>query len=121
MNWISTATLSAALSIPLVAIGLAEGVLPGSAASQGKQVFDQWCADCHAPVSAHRELVPGTYALQEIYKGRKPAALEQRTDLTQAYVKIMVRVGRNVMPPTRKTEISDQQLDALAAYLAHGH
>jgi mono/diheme cytochrome c family protein len=112
----------AVLAVVLVAAGVtsvvAVDVLPDGVSSQGKQVFDKWCADCHAPVSARRQLVPGTYALQEIYNGSKPAALEQRTDLTQAYIKVMVRVGRNVMPPTRKTEISDRQLDALAAYLA---
>jgi mono/diheme cytochrome c family protein len=33
-------------------------------------------------------------------------------------VKVLVRHGISVMPQFRKTEISDQELDALAAYLA---
>jgi mono/diheme cytochrome c family protein len=116
---IIAAAFSAVLVTSVAAIVVAESVLPRAAPSEGKQEFDKWCADCHARVSARRQLVPGTYALQEIYKGSKPAALEDRTDLTRAYIKVMVRIGRNVMPPTRKTEISDQQLDSLAAYLAH--
>lgn len=118
MNRIIMAVLAAVLVTAAAAGVFAVDVLPDGVSSQGKQVFDKWCADCHAPVSARRQLVPGTYALQAIYNGRKPAALEQRTDLTPAYIKIMVRTGRNVMPATRKTEISDRQLDALAAYLA---
>ncbi len=35
--------------------------------------------------------------------------------------KIFVRRGVSIMPFFRKTEISDAQLDALAAYLAREH
>jgi mono/diheme cytochrome c family protein len=120
MTWLNKAAVSALMLVTVASIVVAEDARPRGVAVEGKQVFDKWCVDCHAPVSARRALVPGTYALQEIYKGRKPAALEQRTDLAKAYIKAMVRTGRNVMPPTRKTEISDQQLDALADYLSHG-
>jgi mono/diheme cytochrome c family protein len=89
-----------------------------AASPEGHAVFARWCGDCHAPVSERRKMLAGTYVLQQLYKGTKPAALEQRTDLTRAYVKRIVRTGWNIMPPTRKTEITDQQLDALAAYLA---
>ena len=78
----------------------------------------RWCAGCHAPVSAQKPMLAGIYVLQQLYQGSKPAALEQRTDLTRAYIKRFVRTGWNIMPPSRKTEITDRQLDALAAYLA---
>ena len=82
--------------------------------ARGDEVFQHWCAPCHAPGSRH----PGTSALEVLYKGIKPAPLEQRTDLTPALTRVFVRTGVSIMPPFRKTEISDADLDALAAYLA---
>jgi mono/diheme cytochrome c family protein len=102
----------------LAAIGSAIGA---NAAAQvpndtgrGRQVFEYWCAPCHAPGPRH----PGTQALESLYKGAKPAALEQRTDLVPTLTETFVRTGVSVMPPFRKTEISDADLAALAAYLA---
>jgi mono/diheme cytochrome c family protein len=46
--------------------------------------------------------------------------LEERTDLTPDTVRHFVRNGVSVMPFFRKTEISDAELEALAAYLARG-
>ena len=82
--------------------------------ARGNEVFQYWCAPCHAPGPRH----PGTQALESLYKGAKPAALEQRTDLVPELTRTFVRTGVSVMPPFRKTEISDADLDALAAYLA---
>jgi mono/diheme cytochrome c family protein len=48
----------------------------------------------------------------------KPAALEERTDLVPKRTRAFVRNGVSVMPPFRKTEISDADLAALTAYLA---
>ena len=81
---------------------------------RGHQVFASWCAPCHAPGPKH----PGTQALEALYKGAKPAPLEQRTDLAPAVTSTFVRAGVSVMPPFRKTEISDADLAALSAYLA---
>jgi mono/diheme cytochrome c family protein len=77
-------------------------------------VFRNWCTPCHAPGTRH----PGTQALEALYKGAKPAALEERTDLVPELTASFVRSGVSVMPPFRKTEISDADLAALAAYLA---
>ena len=82
--------------------------------TRGQAVFENWCAPCHAPGPRH----PGTQALEVLYKGAKPAALEQRTDLVPELTRNFVRTGVSVMPPFRKTEISDPDLAALAAYLA---
>jgi mono/diheme cytochrome c family protein len=81
---------------------------------RGKEVFQYWCAPCHAPGPKH----PGTQALEVLYKGEKPAALEERTDLVPALTQTFVRTGVSIMPPFRKTEIGDADLAALAAYLA---
>jgi mono/diheme cytochrome c family protein len=83
-------------------------------AARGKQVFDQWCAPCHGDGPGK----PGTAALDALYKGQKPALLEDRTDLVPELTKQFVRTGVSVMPFFRKTEISDADLEALAAYLA---
>lgn len=82
--------------------------------ARGQEVFAQWCSACHAPGPRH----PGTQALDVLYKGAKPAALEQRTDLTPELTRAFVRTGVSVMPPFRKTEINDSDLEALARYLA---
>jgi (+)-pinoresinol hydroxylase len=79
---------------------------------KGKQVYEYWCATCHGPK------LPGTVALQTKYNGTKPALLTERTDLLPAVTKAFVRKGVTIMPFFRKTEISDVDLDALAAYLA---
>ncbi|MCP5144551.1 MAG: cytochrome c [Gammaproteobacteria bacterium] len=80
----------------------------------GKQVFDRWCVHCHGDGPEY----PGTVALQALYKGAKPALLERRTDLAPAITGQFVRNGVSIMPFFRKTEISDAELAALAAYLA---
>jgi len=81
---------------------------------RGREVFQYWCAPCHDGGAAR----PGTMALQILYNGEKPALLEERTDLLPEYTKTIVRTGISIMPFYRKTEISDADLDALAAYLA---
>ena len=100
-----------AVGLAALVVGAARAQEPGA---RGQQVFADWCAPCHAPGARH----PGTQALEALYKGTKPAALEQRTDLTPELTRAFVRTGVSVMPPFRKTEISDADLDALAAYLA---
>ena len=81
---------------------------------RGREVFQYWCTPCHDGGAAR----PGTMALQILYNGEKPALLEERTDLLPEYTKTIVRTGISIMPFYRKTEISDADLDALAAYLA---
>jgi mono/diheme cytochrome c family protein len=58
-------------------------------------------------------------ALQTKYEGKIPAVLLERTDMTPEFVKTFVRTGVSVMPFFRKTEISDAELDSLAAYLVN--
>lgn len=95
------------------ALTAAADELKGS--TRGQQVFRYWCQSCHGQGTDK----PGTVALQVKYQGQLPAALEERRDLTPALVKQFVRRGVSVMPFFRKTEISDGDLQALAAYLAH--
>jgi mono/diheme cytochrome c family protein len=86
--------------------------------SQGREVFNTWCAACHAHATPASARLAGTMVLEQKYKGAKPAALEDRTDLTSAFVAAIVRNGVGPMPFFRKTEVSDADLKALGAYLS---
>lgn len=86
----------------------------GSALERGAAVFNNWCSACHSRGSQN---APGTTSLQMKYQGSVPAALEDRRDLTPELVKLFVRNGVATMAPFRKVELSDADLDALAAYL----
>jgi len=96
------------LALAACAFGADEATL-----QKGQKVYEYWCATCHGPGN-----LPGRVALQTKYKGAKPALLSERTDLLPAVTKTFVRHGVSIMPFFRKTEISDADLDALAAYLA---
>jgi mono/diheme cytochrome c family protein len=105
------------LTIGLLFIGglIAAGTVLGQdEMQQGKQVFTYWCINCHGDFPG----TPGTQALQALYGDTKPAVLKERTDLTRELVEISVRNGVSIMPFFRKTEISDEDLDALATYLS---
>lgn len=81
----------------------------------GKPVYEHWCAPCHDSGQGH----PGTQGLQIKYAGSDtPAVLLERTDLTPPVVKTFVRQGVLSMAPFRKTEITDDELDALADFLS---
>jgi (+)-pinoresinol hydroxylase len=108
---------SAALLVIIAAgacVAAARPAAAQSAAPDGKAVFERWCQPCHGAGPG----MPGTAALQALYKGAKPALLEERTDLVPQLTKNFVRTGVSVMPFFRKTEITDAELEALAAYLA---
>ena len=81
----------------------------------GQAVYEHWCAPCHAAGPGH----PGTQSLQFKYNGSLPAVLEEREDLTPALIETFVRQGVLSMAPFRKTEITDAELEALAAYLSN--
>lgn len=84
---------------------------------RGYVEYQKYCSACHGEGVGR----PGTMALQAKYKGAVPALLEKRTDLTPPLIKMYVRNGLTVMPNFRKTEISDSELDAIAAYLTRNN
>jgi mono/diheme cytochrome c family protein len=99
------------LALAATAFGADEATI-----QHGEKVYDYWCATCHGEGK-----LPGTIALRTKYKGEKPAMLSERTDLSPAVTKIFVRKGVSIMPFFRKTEVSDSDLDAIAAYLARNN
>ncbi len=90
---------------------------------RGWEVFQERCVACHGAIP--KDMIgppflppmPGTQALQARYQGAVPAELEQRTDLTAEFVNLIVRGGLNSMPFFRPTELSEDDLAALDAYL----
>jgi len=102
-------------------------LIAGSVAAQtpdlvatGKAKFAYACAPCHGagPGDDGKPMLPGTQSLAYKYKGEKPAALELRSDLPAEILKTFVRRGSWSMPAFRKTEVSDAEITAIAAYLA---
>jgi mono/diheme cytochrome c family protein len=85
----------------------------------GKRLFERHCVACHGTTPDYMYGVPpGTQALTAKYKGALPGALEERTDLPAELVMFVIRRGTEAMPFFRKTEISDVEAKAIAAYLA---
>ena len=48
---------------------------------------------------------------------KEHAILENRTDLSAGAIQTIVRTGIGSMPPLRKTELTDDDVSAIAAYL----
>ena len=78
--------------------------------ARGKQAYDHICIYCHAP---------GVWGTNRLARrmDKEHAVLENRTDLTAAGIRAVVRMGIGSMPPLRRTELSDADVDAIAAYL----
>jgi len=93
--------------------GYAQAQSPPASAqvASGAKIYQYWCIECHNA----RGL--GTLYLGKRYKGEVPAILDQRRNLNSDYVGYVVRNGISFMPNFRKTEISNQELAALSAYL----
>ena len=98
----------------LTATLLAANIAPGqdNLVDRGQQVYQDWCAICHAPGEG------ATRVLQERYQGAVPAEISERTNLTAEFITLRVRTWEAPrMPPFRPTEVSDEDLAAVIAYL----
>jgi mono/diheme cytochrome c family protein len=104
---------SATLTLILLASGRTANGQNRAAADRGRELYQYSCTICHGRGAGF----PGTVALQAKYAGKVPAVLEDRTDLSVATVRFFVRRGVSIMPFFRKTEVSDADLDAIAAFL----
>jgi cytochrome c5 len=79
----------------------------------GETVYNKWCKPGHDEHPTHA----GTHALKLKYEGAKAAHILDRTDLTAERIREVVRGGSAMMPAFRKTEISDEELDALIYFM----
>ncbi|WP_137680148.1 c-type cytochrome [Aurantiacibacter suaedae] len=83
-----------------------------SDATGGEALYIEKCMMCHGPVGM------GTGLLER--RGRSHAELEKRGDLAAAFVVLAARNGIGNMPAIPRGEVSDEQLQAIADYLAAG-
>ena len=105
-------------SIITTLVASADASAAGSAdvgAADGKALFTEKCGMCH------RVMGMGTNLLARRYASAEPAMLEERTNLSAAFVQTAARVGLGNMPRISRGEVSDPQLRAIAAYLAKGN
>jgi len=116
---ITTALAAAVIAGPAFAEGDRVGVEPflgtlgdSQSLTEGKDIYTYWCAACHAMGK------PGSVAVMMLREEQMPKDLADSDYLDADYVSYLVRNGQSAMPHFRKTQISDAQLDALAAYLA---
>jgi mono/diheme cytochrome c family protein len=82
-------------------------------APPGEAQFQELCGMCH------RANGMGTGLLMRRLPPEQ-AQLEARDNLTADFVKVVVRRGVVNMPPLSKAEVSDEALEAIAAYLEAG-
>ena len=79
-------------------------------AEDGQSLFLAHCGLCHLTLGT------GTIMLGRRL-GPDHALLAERTDLNAAYIRQVVRNGINSMPPQTRVDLSDAELDQVAAYL----
>ena len=77
---------------------------------QGRELFNASCAYCHGE-RGHATTLLGKRV------GAENAILERRTNLSAELIRHVVRRGINSMPVYRRAELSDRELDLIAAYL----
>lgn len=104
------------IAAPLLAQTRLENAFRGvmqdrSSRSADEALFVEKCSMCH------RQMGMGTVLLARRLP-QEQAMLEARSDLTADYIKAAVRQGIGNMPRVRRGEISDAQLERIAAYLA---
>ena len=105
--------------LALLAWGGVATAQPPASAERGQAKFEHSCAPCHGDGLGDdgRAMLPGTDALRIKYQGSLPALLEQRTDLTADAIRTFVRRGTWSMPPFRPTEVTERDIQNIAAYL----
>lgn len=87
-------------------------------ASAGEALFSKQCGACHLTFGMGTNLI----AARQGAAGQKPVPLlADRTDLTADYVKAVVRNGKGAMPRQTRVDITDAELEKVAAYLGKGN
>jgi cytochrome c5 len=92
----------------------ARGVFAHAAAGDPEAVYLARCQYCHV------QLGPGTITIARRI-GEEEALLASRTDLTEDYIKTVVRGGLNTMPAITRVEVSDEELELIAGYLTRNN
>ena len=82
----------------------------------GEALFTNRCGTCHLAGGMGTNLL----TKQRMAAGQPPESgmLANRTDLTADYVKTVVRQGKMAMPRLTHVDVTDAELDSIAAYLS---
>ncbi len=85
----------------------------------GKQLFRNHCGTCHLDSGMGTNVLTA----QMVAAKRPPTdgLLENRKDLQADYIKTVARNGKVAMPRQTKVDVTDAELDSVAAYLAKGN
>jgi mono/diheme cytochrome c family protein len=83
-------------------------------AAAGKTLYTQRCGMCHQGIG----MAVGILARRP--NDASKGFLEQRADLSSAFIRTVVRTGINNMPRITRAEVSDAELASIADYLARG-
>ena len=85
--------------------------------SEGAVLFSNHCGACHLTFGMGTNLITARQAAA----GQKPVPLlADRTDLAADYVKAVARNGKGAMPRQTRVDVTDAELDKIAAYLGKG-
>jgi len=105
---------------------MAAAVAPGLAAqdseatvARGMELYAARCSFCHdrVPEGTALAMLPGVASLALKYDGALSPYIKERPDLADAAVlSVFLRNGAGSMPPFRKTEITDDDIAAIAAW-----
>ena len=112
MSEVGTALRTALISVLLTI--LSSAVIAESEVTQGEALYEQWCWQCHGKTNPHGS---GTWALEKRPEDTRSPYIEDRKGLNEAYIRYVVRNGQLFMPPFRYTEISEEELSTIIAYL----
>jgi mono/diheme cytochrome c family protein len=86
--------------------------------SGGETLFSNHCGACHLAAGMGTNVITA----QLVPAGRPPeqGLLTNRDDLAADYVKAVVRNGKGAMPRQTRVDITDAELDKVAAFLGKG-
>jgi mono/diheme cytochrome c family protein len=90
------------------------------AVARGNALFETWCTPCHAPGDGGA-WGSATEFLEKKYNGQLPGSIEERTDFSPEFIKTILRTATPRMSAFRPTELSDADLEDLAAYLTRNN
>ncbi|SCW33463.1 Cytochrome C oxidase, cbb3-type, subunit III [Sphingobium faniae] len=94
---------------------LREDVLLVDKLPRPQRLYEERCAICHGDANFH----PATHLLAKRY-GPGKGGIVGRDDLTPEAVKAVVRNGQLEMYPFPKVDLSDEDLNEIANYVAGG-
>lgn len=82
----------------------------------GKAIFEHSCGYCHFAGGMGTNLL--TKQMMMMKRPPSDGLLSNRRDLTADYVKAVVRGGKGAMPAQTRVDLTDAELNAVAAYLS---